>query len=251
MKEIENRLEGYRFNAFQFWEINNVHDMRLVKGIVERRILAKNFTNNNFRDYSNQYDSVCNQFRNKYYDNIDNTVFSFLALFTLAWKCSFDFFYEIAEVMENSKVSEIPDMQRRLEAFCGTPQIDSLLVQISPNLVNERISIDSRMLIQRRKNIKDIVTEPKGDIFEAEMRRFAEGLVIVAKMLTNMTYRKIPIREWFIQNTIMEDWTTVFLEYNVFQVFISEKKWTNKKIRFVRNMYEKISFDYKNPYFRS
>lgn len=251
MKAIENRLEGYRLNALQFWEIKNVHDMRLVKGIVERRILAKNFTKSDFIEYSKQYDSVCNQFRNEYCDISEDMVFSFLVLFTLAWKYSFDFLYEIAEEMENSKVSEIPDMKRRLVAFCGTPQIDSLLVQISPNLVNERISIDSRMLIQRRKYINDIVTEPKGDIFEAEMRRFAEGLVIVDKMLTNMTYRKMPIREWFIQNTIMEDWATVFLGYNVFQVFISEKKWTNKKIRFVRNMYEKISFDYKNPDFRS
>ena len=46
MKDIKEKIEGYQFNDFQYWEINNVHDMRLVSAITDNRILSKNFTTN-------------------------------------------------------------------------------------------------------------------------------------------------------------------------------------------------------------
>ena len=28
MEDIQEKIEGYQFNEFQYWEIKNVHDMR-------------------------------------------------------------------------------------------------------------------------------------------------------------------------------------------------------------------------------
>lgn len=251
MSNIKDRLAGYSINSFQFWEINNVHDMQLVKAIVERRISEKNFNNKKFRGYAAEYDKTILQFSNDWNGSKENVLFDFLAMFTLEWKYSFDFFYELASEMVRCNVSEIPDMERRIAAFCGNPAINSLLLQIDPRLVGGTIQMNSRMLVSRRKYIHDIVTVPKNE-FETDLTRFIESLVVVANMLTQMTYRKIPIREWFIQNSTSDDWANVFRDYDVFQAFVPNKDWTDtKKIRFVKEIYRKVSFDYKNPENRS
>ena len=40
MEDIQEKIEGYQFNEFQYWEIKNVHDMRLVSLIADNRILV-------------------------------------------------------------------------------------------------------------------------------------------------------------------------------------------------------------------
>lgn len=247
MSNVKYRLAGHNINSFQFWEINNVHDMQLVKAIVERRISKKNFNNTMFRDYANEYDNTFLQFSKDCNSSNENVIFDFLAMFTLEWKYSFNFFYELASEMVRCNVSEIPDTKRRIVAFCGNPIINSLLLQINPQLVGGTIHMDSRMLVPRRKYIHDIVTVPEEE-FEQDLTRFQEILVVVAIMLEHMTYQQIPIREWFIQNSTPDDWATVFRNYNIYQVFIPDKDWDDrKKIRYVKDMYNKISFDYKNP----
>lgn len=250
MNNIEDRLAGHNINSFQFWEINNVHNMKLVKAIVERRISKKNFNNDMFIDCVADYDSTFIKF-SKEWNRDENFLLDFLKMFTLEWKYSFDFFYELANEMVRCNVTEIPDMERRIVAFCGNPAINSLLLQIDPRLVGGTIHMDSRMLVSRRKFIHDIVTVPEEE-FEKDLTRFLESLVIVASILKNMTYRNTPIREWFIQNSTPDDWATVFRDYDIYQVFIPDKDWTDKKkIRYVKDMYNKISFDYKNPENRS
>jgi len=251
MNNVEDRFAGHNINLFQFWEINNVHDMQLVKAIVERRTSKKNFNNDMFIDYAAEYDSTFIKFSKEWNSSDENVLLDFLTMFTLEWKYSFDFFYELANEMVRCNVTEIPDMKRRIVAFCGNPTINSLLLQIDPRLVGGTIHMDSRMLVSRRKYIHDIVTVPEEE-FEKDLTRFWESLVVVASMLKNMTYRNIPIREWFIQNSTPEDWTTVFRDYDIYQAFVSDKDWTDKKkIRYVKDMYNKISFDYKNPENRS
>ncbi len=251
MKNIEDRLTGYKINAFQFWEINNVHDMQLVKAIVERRISKKNFSNDMFIECATEYDSIFIKSSKVWNSSDENFLLDFLTLFTLEWKYSFDFFYELANEMVKCNVTEISDMERRIIAFCGNPAINSLLLQIAPRLVGGTIHMDSRMLVSRRKYIHDIVTAPKEE-FEKDLTRFLESLVVVASMLKYMTYQNIPIREWFIQNSTPDDWAAVFRDYDIYQAFVHDKDWTDKKkIRYVKDMYNKVSFDYKNPKNRS
>ena len=251
MSSIQEKLAGYQFNEFQYWEINNVHDMQLVKALVDRRICQKNFKTETFEDYANEYDVFFRERLQQWISRDDSEVFDFLSMFTLEWKYSFDFYYELATEMVMCNVSEIPDVARRLSAFCGTPTINSLLSKYAPHLLRGTVCTDSRMLVSRRKYIHDIVLACKEE-FEDELNRFAESLAIVAVMLTRMTYRKTPIREWFLRNSSVKDWLSVFRQYNVFRAFVSEKEWNNrKKIRYVKELYSQSSYDYKNPGFRS
>lgn len=251
MDTIADRLSGYKFNSFQFWEIRNVHDMRLVKAIVERRILKKNFNNNLFKEYADEYDNTFISFLKDSGSSEENAVFSFLTMFTLECKYSFSFFYELATEMVKCKVSEIPDVRKRIGTFCSNQSVNSLLVKINPKLLGGTIDMESRMLLLRRKYIQYIVTSPEDEL-ELDLVRFRESLFIVAAMLTRMTYQEIPIREWFIQNTTSNDWISVFRHYDVFQAFVPNKDWTDKnKIRYVKELYNIMSYDYKNPENRS
>lgn len=250
MTNIKDRLAGYQLNDFQYWEINNVHNMRLVKAIVERRLPKKNFNTDLFKEYSEEYDCVFQQYTEDW-KNGDNEIFDFLTLFTLEWKYSFNFYYELATEMLKSNVSEIPNIKRRLVVFSGTPSIDSLLLQFGPRFIGGTLHTDSRMLVSRRKYIHEIVTLSE-DAFEEELTRFNESIVLVSAILLNMTYKKIPIRDWFVRNSLPEDWLSVFRDYDVFQAFISKKDWSNKKkIRYVKEIYNAMSYDYKNPEYRS
>ena len=107
------------------------------------------------------------------------------------------------------------------------------------------------MLVLRRKYIHEIVTL-SADAFEEELTKFNESIILVSAMLLQMTYKKIPIRDWFVKNSSPEDWLSVFRNYDVFQTFNSEKDWSNKKkIRYVKEIYNAMTYDYKNPEYRS
>ncbi len=63
MKGIGEKLKGHRLNHFQFWEICNIHDMRLVKAVVDRKIGKGNFTSQNMQEISDEYDDAFQAFR--------------------------------------------------------------------------------------------------------------------------------------------------------------------------------------------
>lgn len=251
MSNIHEKLSGHQINEFQYWEINNVHNMRIIKAIVEKRIGKRNFTTDTFKDYAKEYDMYFKNLLDEWNNGNDNAVFDFLAMFTIEWKYSFNFFYELATEMVKCNVSTIPDMKRRIVAFCGTPSIDSRLLALNPNLLNGIIPMDSRMIIPRQKYVHDIVTLQK-DQFEDEFNKFVESLVVIRLILTHMTYRKRFIREWFVENSTEKDWISVFRNYNVFKAFVIDKDWNNKKkIRHIKELYNQSSYDYKNPEYRS
>lgn len=250
MEAINDKLAGHKLNDFQYWEIKNVHDMHLIKAIVERRLPKKNFTADAFKEYADEYDDVLRQISDDWKSR-GNELCDFLTIFTLEWKYSFNFYYELATEMIKYDVAEIPDAKRRLAAFSGTTSINSLLLQIDPHLVGGTIHTESRMLVSRRKYIHEIVTESAKE-FEEELTRFIESIVIVTDMILHMTYQKMPIKEWFLNNSTPGDWLSVFRNYDVFQAFIPEKDWgKKKKIRYVKEIYNKMSYDYKNHEFRS
>ena len=251
MEDIKSKTSGHKYSAFQFWEINNVRDMRLVKAIVEKRIAKKYCTIDIFKEYAAEYDDFFSKLEDDWKRYGENSLFAFLALFTLEWKYSFDFYYEIATEMLRCNVKEIPGMPWRLTAFSATGAFTSILSESHPQIVGSNFYADSRVLIQRRKYIHDIVTAPE-DEFIKELCRYNEILVIVVSILTRMTVGYKNIQEWFVNNTTPEDWESVFRDYDVFQAFTSQKDWSNrKKIRYVKNIYDKLSFDYKNPENRS
>ena len=241
-RDRKDKLQGYSFNSFQFWEINNVHDMKLVKYIVEKRISSKNTTLDTFRDLSNEYDEFFNHTIHSNENNKD--IFNYLSIFVLEWKYSFDFLYEISSEIEKNKIENTDNLKKRIVPFCSSIQFNSLLTLFNKDYYSASYIGESRMLVQRRKFIHDIIYASDAD-FNDEIKQFQEGLYIVGDILLRMTYEKTPLKEWFLKNTKIDDWISVFDEYGIFQVYVPNKKWTKKKVRHMKDIYKSISIDYK------
>lgn len=247
---IDEKIAGYEYNDFQFWEIQNVHDMKLVNVIINGQISKKNFKNEMFRSCADEYDKTVNSFLSQTGRGDCFDVFASLALFTLEWKYAFDFYYEIAAEMESNKIAQIPDLQKRCSLFCGPAALFSRLNFIDSRIVGGSIHTDSRMLLLRKKFIHEFVCMSKEE-FEKLTLQYIEAMVVVSNILVRMTYRGVNIREWFVINTEIKDWAAVMREYDVAKCFISNKEWTNKRIRYVKEIYASIHTDIKNPDFGS
>lgn len=250
MESIKDKLKGHSINSFQFWEICNVHDVRLVKAVVDKRIGKDNFTSKNMQELSEEYDSVLAKFQTDWNKNSTNGLFDFLAVFTLELKYSFDFYYEIADMMEKRNKTTIPKLKERVGLFSSPLVLYSDLLITHPGIIPGPMLAESRMLLTRRKYIEDIIGADE-DTFKVIMGQIQEAIVITCAMLNQMTLYGEQIRKWFIQHTNQDDWLSVFKAYDVFQTINFRKEWSKKKTRYVKNIYNAMSLDYKNPEFRS
>ena len=137
----------------------------------------------------------------------------------------------------------IEDVERKCSLFCGPV---GLISEPPPQYTGGIIHTDSRMVLIREKFVSSFL-----DLSETDEARYREALVTVSSMLMRMTYQGTNIRKWFVENTTVEDLALVMEEYNVFQIFVSDKSWTNKRIRYVKEIYTALRQANKNPDFRS
>ena len=105
-------------------------------------------------------------------------------------------------------------------------------------------------LLELCKYIKYIVKSDSID-YEAVKKQFMGANVIICTILERVTIGGKSLQHWFLENTVEQDWLSVMEEYNAFQAFVSNKKWNKKKLRIVKDIYNEISFDYKNHEIRS
>lgn len=247
---IMDKISGHELNKFHFWELQNIHDMHLVKAIVDKRIGKGNFTLDKMQEYSDEYDCFVDSIKKDWYGEHKNSLFDYLAFFTLEWKYSFDFYYEIADALSYMKRRNIKNMRNWIALFSVPLVMYSDLLLSHPGVVPGRVTSNNRMLTARRKYIKYIVISDSLD-YEAVKKQFMGANVIICTILERVTIGGKSLQHWFWENTVEQDWLSVMEEYNAFQAFVSNKKWDKKKLRIVKDIYNEISFDYKNHEIRS
>lgn len=242
--DISEKLEGYKYTPLQYWEITDVHDSELENAILTRRIGKKNTTNEEFLEYAAVYDATLKSLRDCDDSNNTEYVFNALAAFILEWKYNFNFFYCVATDLEQRGMRELPNKDR-IAPFCaGIVNFQSSFFR------GESISTDNRYITKRNSFTKYILDSSDDDWLWNAMR-YVEAIASVTRLQAHMTYENIPIREWFIQYTSVDDWASILKEADLFSAIILPKEWTPKKIRFVKQLYNTFSIDYKNPDFRS
>lgn len=235
MSNMESKLEGYKITRMNFFELSTILDLKLVKALTECRIVnTKKIDNTTFREIMDQYDELIASFKEKWLQSKEDIVFYSLAGFTLEWKYAVDFIYEVAKEMEESGIKEIPDMRRRMVAFCGDVCGDSM--------TGTRVFAHSRLLTIRHRGIKPLVNEEKGSEFmEYLIQEYVEAIAIVSNLVQNATIDNVPLKQWFIENTDVDDWASFFLDYDFFLFHDgSKKEWTNKRIRYAREIISQI-----------
>lgn len=126
---IDEKIAGYEYNDFQFWEIQNVHDMKLGDAIINGQISKKNFKNEMFRSCADEYDKTVNSFLSQTGRGDCFDVFALLALFTLVWK------YALISIMKLQQKWNPIKLHRFLickkDAHCSVDRLYCFLALIS------------------------------------------------------------------------------------------------------------------------
>lgn len=240
---FEKEENHYSINAVDFLNLLHLDDIDLCKVVIERKFTSKKFVNDDFRACSENYDDAVKKLMTANSD--EEFVVNSLGMFSLEWQLYFDFLYEIVNEMEKNKVKKIPDMENRLIAFCYEPTIQSNLRYEPLWHYLSEITVVSRAVFLRRKYVHDIVNAKVGDEhYQLEQEKFLEVLFMVAMLKISLVYEDMPLCDWFSENTSMTDWASVFRTYNIFDVYVPNKNWTNKKIRYAREIYGALTFEY-------
>lgn len=247
-KTASNRFPTHEISRFQYWELTNIHDMRLVKSIVERRISSsKKVSVDSFLEMAKQYDETMEGFHNVSSADREEYLFAALAMFTLQTKYAFDYYYQLACEMETVKISDIADMANRIMCFAGSYKCQACLPELMPLCVadSDRV-IEYPMILQRQRFLKETVSDPIGGSVELAMAKIMEANVLANAVQSHIRFvGGLSIREWFARNTTIEDCCSVFETYGVFRTYVPDKEWTLFRIKQVRKFYDAVSTNYK------
>ena len=227
MVNMPDKLEGYKLSEMNFFEITNVGELELIKAIINHRIMyAKKISNNKFKEMANQYDKYVLSWREQCKDNDKNMVFYSLAYFTIEWKYAFNFLYSCIEAMDKEGISDEDEIISKIGILLGYKCFCSAL--------GFDVAIDSRMIGYREKLIPLFLKTVSAEY------QYSEMLALVAWIKENIRIEDVPIKEWFIKNTTLEDWASFFKEYDVFKHVPTQKNWSGKYIGIMRRLMKRV-----------
>ena len=232
MSNMNNRIEGYELNEMDIFEHKNIQDLRIIKSIVEKRIYSsKKVSNASFIELFEEYDEWVNKLIERSKLSDEDLLFTTMAFFTLEWKYSIELIYLIADYMEKNEIDKVD--YYTMWAFALPLKYDSML--------GIQISGDNRMVKERQLLIPDFIIEGKADTFiDLNRRKYVEIVGLATLFKVSTTTEGELYKDWFKNNTNINDWASFMEEYDMFSVW-HKKEWTNKKIKNARKLLEMIN----------
>ncbi len=232
MNTMSQKLNGYRFTEMNYYEHQNVHDLEIVKAIVERRICStKKIPNQRFLEMFEQYDEMVRELIDRSLRSDYDMVFSSLAFFTFEWHFPIETLYRIACIMEEKNLTEID--QSTIILLCGDVTIESQF--------GGTVSTYSRM-VKERQNILDFLFD---DGVSDSSKKWLMDLVKETIVLC-VYYKECMAddnselyKEWFRKESTLADWASFLRYYDLFSIW-QKKEWTRKRIHCMRALFEKI-----------
>ena len=223
MQDITDRLDGYQLSEMNFFEITNIGDLELIKAIINHRLgSSKKIPNNHFRDIAFQYDKFVISLMEQCKESDEKAVFNSLAYFTIEWKYAFDFMYSCVEAMAQFGIREAETAYSKIGILLGYRSVISCL--------GFQASADSRMVGYREGLIPAFFQNEK------IIAQYSEMLALTTRIKERASINGVPIKEWFVQNTGIQDWAIFFREYDVFKYARRKKDYSNSCIRDMRGL---------------
>lgn len=232
MSDMENRTHGYELSEMDLFEHTNVQELRIIKAIVENRIyLAKKVSNEVFVELFEEYDKWIECLIERSKNSDKDLLFSAMAYFTLEWKYSIEFLYCVAEHMEKHNIRDID--YYTIWALALPLKFDSALGCTIEN--------DNRMIKERQQLIENFISDgPMPEHMLLYRNKYIE-IVGITAIFQNMTSTEGGLyKDWFKNQTNIEDWASFIEEYEIFDTW-HKKEWTNKKIRNMRKLLEMVA----------
>ncbi len=233
MTNIEKKLKGYKLTEMNFFEQQNIHDLELIKAIVQNRIgSSKKISNKKFVEIFEKYDDFIEELKDKSLNSDKDMVFYSIALFTFEWHYPVETFYYIARIMEEEGIQEIN--QSDLILIFGDVDIESQFGgwwKTSSRMVKERFVFLSSLF---RKDMNPIMKE--------EIRGLVKEMIVLGVQYIEILKCKDGRKyiDWFRTESNISDWASFFRYYDIFSIW-ERKEWTPKRIQNIRKLFEMTS----------
>ena len=242
MDTMNKKLGGYRFTEMNYSEHQNIHDLEIIKAIVENRIISsKKVSNKRFMKMFEQYDRMVENLLDRSHNCDRDMVFSSLAMFTIEWHYAIETLYYVACLMEKEKIKSIDQMA--LVLICGGVNIESRF--------GGSVETESRM-VKERMCVLDYLFDNEVDSYskDAMINLIKEIIVIGAQYKECVRDNDgTPYKEWFRKSSTITDWASFFRYYDLFSIW-QKKEWTGKRIQNMRYLFGLVTIP-KNSYLKN
>lgn len=236
MEAIEKKLEGHKLTRMQFFELQQMADIPVLKAIKNKRICStKKITNEQFRKWMADYDAFVQTLVDKL-DKDEDTLFSTIALYTLEWKYDIELFYACAVEAEKYPYDE--STVQKVFFLCG--QLGILI----PPTFTRRLQTESRFIKNRLSLVPYIFDGSDWNPIDGKIQAY---LLLKYAVKKCYEFEGRSILQIILETTTPDDWTNYIKEnYDLRPIYV-KKKWTNKRIRYARILFDKLQQDIEPP----
>ncbi len=230
MSEMDNKLDGYKITEMNYFENQNILNLKLIKAIVEGRIFSsKNVSNSDFEDMFTQYDEFVGSLIERSKKSDKDMVFASLAFFTFEWNYPVELFYNLSCLMEDEGIDTVD--QHMLSLLCNYVSVESRF--------GGWFNTDSRMVKERLIMLPVLFGKDSGSFLRYSVQDLFREILALS-----VFYREVfktndgeLYKDWFRKESSMEDWASFLSSYNIFEIW-QKKEWTGKRIRKMRYLFE-------------
>lgn len=229
VESMEGKIEGHKITEMQYFELRTIAEQPLLKAIVNKRICdVKKISNDKFIEYMEKYDKLVEKLVAKLDGDDEDVIFATLALFTLEWKYNVELFYNCAVEAEKNNVKEVP--REKLAPLCA-----ELAMPVAPYF-DQVLHTESRFILHRLELVPYVYSDP--DELWEEIYDKLYHYFIAKYYITKEIIHKWSMPEYFATHIPRERWAAFFREHYDLRKIYKPKEWNNKRIRYVRKIYE-------------
>lgn len=238
VQSMDSKIEGHKITEMQYFELETMAEQPLLKAIVNKRICdVKKISNDAFIDYMQEYDKLVNELVAKLDGDDEDVIFATLPLFTLEWKYNVELFYSCAVEAEKHNVKDVP--LERLAPLCA-----ELTVPVPPECTTI-IHTESRFVLHRLELVQFVYDDPEEqseEIYDKLCHYFVAKYYIEREIV-----HKWSMPEYFATHISREKWASFFREHYDLRKIYVKKELTNKRIRYMRKLYEVMIKNMETP----
>lgn len=175
-----------------------------------------------------EYDELVNSLIKRLDGNDENVIFATIALFTLEWKYQIELFYNCVVEAEKLNVKEVP--KDRIAALCA-----ELSMPVPPHFT-QILHTESRFVLHRLELVCNVYEDT--DKLWEEIKDKLWQYFIAKYYIKREIVHKWSMPEYFVTHILRDKWADFFREHYDLRKIYKSKEWTNKRIRYVRKLYD-------------
>lgn len=242
MKVMENRLGGYQLTNMQFFELTQMHELDIIKACSTKRICdTKKISNTRFKEMYAAFDEMVEKLRDGAVSDSE-VIFNAIAYFTLEWTMAYEMVYNLAEKAEEYG---FPDVDKeKIVWLCGDVELSHAWPTLLEFDTIGDMRSQSRFCLYRHR------------LFPALLDDFSDWTEVLMHMVEYLrvktvihtgTIDEMKLSEWFVsQTTEAERAEFIRSRFWLFDIH-KEKTWSNKRIKYARQIFEAIYKDITPP----